>query len=821
MKKGKARYHAINEYDVRFSLERATLRVWLVRVLGPLVAMAALLVVGGYLALRSSLPDYEGDVQVKGLLAPVQLIRDENAIPHIFARSKTDGYFGLGYVHAQDRLWQLEITRRVANGRLAEAVGPDGIPTDILVAVFDIESIARKTEARYSPFVRNSIVAYVAGINAAIAHHRGPWPPEFSVVGLEPQPWTARDVSRAGAMVALGFGDLRDELFRARLLPRIGCAALRSLYASEADPGPVSYPDSHLPGHAPNDSCGVLPLRSGSARTAAMLPFGRSMPASNGWAVAGQKTRSGLPLLANDPHGPLTAPADYYLARMSGPGFEIVGASRPGAPGFASGHNGRIAWGVTDMMIDQADIAVERLVKAKQAEAYLRGGKAIPFSERIVSIPVKGEQTRALKIRSTHEGPVLSDHDADAARLVREQLPKGHVAVLRGMDFPDGLPIIEALVGMADAQDLDSFRKAASHFRFQQNFVFADREGPIALLAAAHLPTRRGDGFLPVPGWEPRFGGGGAIPHWLLPISINPRGGFVMNANNRAIAGRGRLDSVSFEPGWRALRISRSLAMPKPLGLSEMKALQLDVRSAEVEALKPFLVTIKPISPRSRQALALLTAWDGVMSPDRAEPLIWNAWVRKFSMDLLRPKMGYLTETYLATQRPRLARLLTGEGGWCDSSKCPEIASKSLDAAIEALTRSQGPMSDWKWGSLHTASFKHDIFSSLPLIGTLLVSAPATGGDAMTVNSGQTSLWGEQSFLHDYGPRYRQIIDLSSPRDSLFMIVPGVSGHPASPWFDHFVPSWAAGHYVKVSGDPSAVAKRGVGRLMLRPTSAP
>lgn len=792
-----------------------------VRTLGALATIMALLILSVYLILRSSLPDYEGVVQAAGLLAPIEIIRDENAIPHIFAKNKADGYFGLGYVHAQDRLWQLEMTRRVANGRLAEAVGSDGIVTDTLVAAFDIERIASKTEGRYSPTVRNAIASYVAGINTAIAQHRGAWPPEFILTGLKPQPWSVRDVSRAGALVTLGFGDWRDELLRAQLLPHIGCRALRSLYASEDDSGPASYPNASTPATGLADSCGALPFLSGNPQKTAILPFGRAMPASNGWAISGRKIRSGFPLLANDPHGPLTAPADYYLVRISGPGFNVIGASRPGSPGFATGHNGRIAWGVTDMMIDQTDIAVERLVKGKNADAYLRGGEATPFLERIVSIPVKGELARVVKIRSTPDGPVISDDDADAARLVQVQLPKGHVAVLRGISFPEGLPIVEALVDMADAQDLNDFRMAASNFQFQQNFIFADRGGTIALLAAAHMPMRHSDGFLPVPGWEPRFESSGLVPAVLMPVNINPKNGFVMNANNRATLGRGIFDSASFEPGWRANRIVRQLGIAGFLTVEEMRDLQLDVHSAEAENLRPFLMTLKPTSPSGKAGLAMLNHWDGSMLADRAEPLIWNAWVRRLALDLLRPKLGNLTDAYLATQRPRLARLLAGEGHWCEPQKCSEIASRSFDAALNELSRSYGPMSEWKWGKAHLASFTHDIFSHLPLIGRRLVVAPQTGGDATTVNSGQTSLWSKTPFLQDYGPRYRQIIDLAEPDQSLFMIAPGVSGNPASHWFSHFVPVWATGGYIKVSGSPSAVAKRGVGRLVLLPASSP
>ena len=582
--------------------------------------VAILLLVTGivgvlFLAMWLSLPNYNGSLRVQGPTATIEIVRDEHAVPHIFAKNQADGYFGLGFVHGQDRLWQLEMTRRVANGRLAEAVGVDGLPTDTLVAIMNVEAIAERTEARYSQNARSAINSYVKGVNAAIASHKGPWPPEFLLLGLEPKPWTIRDVSRAGALVTLGFGDWREELLRARMMPHIGCDALRSLYASEADLGPVSYKNTQPAAKPLADSCGALNFSKGGNAHAALLPFGRTMPASNGWSVAGTKTITGLPLLANDPHGPLTAPADYYLARISGPDFEIVGASRPGSPGFASGRNNTIAWGVTDIMLDQADIVVEQLAGPDHPNAYVSEEGAIPFTSRKVTIPVKGEPPKTIVIRATANGPVLSDHDGDARQLVNAQLPKGYVATLRGLDFPNGLPLVEALVGMPQATDWDSFRRAASHFQFQQNFMFASKDGSIAMLAAAHMPIRRGDGFLPVPGWDTRFASDGVLPADALPIVTNPANGFVMNANNRTMKGH------------------------------------------------------------------------------------------------------------------------------------------------------------------------------------------------------------ERPFAHDYGPRYRQIVDLSAPEKSLFMIAPGISGHPMSPWFDHFVPEWAANHYVTVTGEPSAVARRGVGRLTLLPAA--
>ena len=449
----------------------------------------ALALAGTYGWLRASLPDYSGELSVAGLGGTIEIVRDARAIPHIFAATREDGYFGLGFVHAQDRLWQLETTRRAARGRLSEAVGSDALPTDKLVAAFDIEAIAARTERQYSQATRSAIRAYVAGINAALDARRGPPPPEFLLAGVTPGHWEERDVSRVAGLLTLGFGDWRDELLRARLLPAIGCDALRSLFASPADGGPVTHPDASQAASAPAaDTCGALPLKRVAA-AAEPLPFGRSLPASNSWAIAGARAKTGKPMLANDPHGPLTAPADYYPVRIVGTDFEIVGASRPGSPGFASARNRDIAWGITDVMADQTDLFVERLDPADPSR-YLTPSGPRKFLTRTVTIPVKDAAPERVVLRYTANGPVLSDIDADAGRLAREQLPPGHVVALAGVQFPNGQPIMEAFAQIAAARDWPTFERAIGNFHFQHNFAFADRSGTIAMATAARIPRR-------------------------------------------------------------------------------------------------------------------------------------------------------------------------------------------------------------------------------------------------------------------------------------------------------------------------------------------
>ncbi len=782
--------------------------------MGGLAALAAVAIGGGYVWLRGSLPTYSGTIALDGIGADVEIVRDRQAVPHIFARSRADAFFGLGYVHAQDRLWQLEMARRAGRGRLAEAVGADGLATDMLVAALDLDRVAARTDARNDIGTKAAIRAYVAGINKAIDTRKGPLPPEFLLLGIKPEHWSESDVNRLGGLAALGFGDWRDELMRARLVARIGCGRIRDLYASPDDQGPVTYAGVAADNGSRAETCGAIRFSGKATAAIPALPFGRALPASNSWAIAGARTASGKPMLANDPHGPLGAPADYYPVRMIWPGFELVGASRPGSPVIASGRNPDIAWGVTDMMADQTDLFVERVDPA-DPQRYLTPSGSARFGMRRVLIPVRGAAPKQVMLRYTRHGMVISDLDKDAAALLGDQIGPGHVIALAGLDFPDGNPLVKAFLAMAEARDWAGFRTAARDFGLQHNFAYADRAGTVAMLSAGHLPLRRGDGFLPVPGWDARFDWQGFIAPDAWPAEHMPDAGFIANANNRLVAGRGgSLDSASFEPGWRAARIGAVLARTARADVRSQVALQTDIVSAQVEALRPILLAMRPGRDAVR-ARTMLLAWNGAMAADRPEPLIWAAWQRALGRKLLRPALGPLAETWLADKRPRLDRLLRPGSPWCGD--CTALAASALDEAIADLGREQGSdMAAWHWGRVHRATFRHDIFAGLPLIGRLVTPRVPAGGDAFTVNAGEGKLWSDDPWTDVYGPRYRQIIDLAAPERSLFMIAPGISGNPLSPWFGHLAGSWSEGRYFTLAGDAASLRKTGGGDLILR-----
>lgn len=783
---------------------------------GGLTLAAAAGLTGSYIWLRTSLPATSGTVAMPGAKMEIRIVRDAQAVPHIFAQSRADAFFALGVVHAQDRLWQLETSRRAVRGRLAEAIGDSGLPTDKLVAALDLDRLAARTAARNTPATQEAIRAYVAGINAGIDARKGALPPEFLLTGLKPGHWTEADVNRLGGLAALGFGDWRDELMRARLSTRIDCSQLRDLYASPADAGPVTYPELLASNGKPAESCGALRFSGAAAADLPALPFGRTMPASNSWAISGSRTVSGKPLLANDPHGPLGAPADYYPVRLSWPGFEIVGASRPGSPAFASGRNPFIAWGVTDMMVDQTDLYLERIDPSDPAR-YLTPTGSEPFRVRQVEIPVKGGPAVKLTLRNTRHGIVISDIDTDAADLLRRQVGPGHVLALTGLEFPEGNPLVQAFLGMAEARDWAGFLAASHSFGLQHNFAFAAHDGSIGMLSAGRLPRRRADGFMPVPGWDARFDWDGHLPPGEWPSMVNPSAGFIANANNRLLNGTGgSLDGASFEPGWRAARIVSTLSAPGEQTRDSVAKLQSDILSSEVAALMPVLRAAKPRSADGRAALELLLAWDGTMAAGRPEPLVWAAWQRSLAPMLLEPALGPLAGEWLKSNRPRFERLLRSDSPWC--TDCPAAAAKALDEAVAALGSEQGgQMADWRWGPLHKATFRHDIFSHIPLLGRWATIRVGGGGDANSVNAAQGNPWGDDPWASTYGPRYRQIIDLAEPKKSLFMIAPGVSGNILSPWFGHLAGPWSRNQYFTLAGDAETLARDGVGTLVIQP----
>ena len=379
----------------------------------PFALLSVLLAVGSCSWL--SLPSYDGAETVTGLDAPVEIVRDANAIPHIYARSPRDSAFAMGYVHAQDRLWQLEMQRRIGSARLAEVVGEPGLETDRFLRTLGLYRVAERNFEALSPEVQAIYEAYAAGVNAWLETRSGLLPLEFQLLGHEPEPWRPADSLVWLKIMAWDLGgNFRDELLRARLADTLDAGQMRDLWAQHPDdpaPGPHAVPGATVSARI---DYGALIASTPGVRASGL--------GSNSWAVSGDHTASGKPLLANDPHLRLEIPGVWYLAHVSTPEFEIAGATLPGLPFPLLGRNRHFAWGFTNTGSDVQDLFIERIDPGDPSR-YLAPEGSLAFEVRTETIAVSSEDTVELVVRETRHGPVISDVVAESARFLEE----GHV----------------------------------------------------------------------------------------------------------------------------------------------------------------------------------------------------------------------------------------------------------------------------------------------------------------------------------------------------------------------------------------------------------
>src|SRR5690625_1719314 len=518
-----------------------------------LVAGLLFLALAGFLVVRTSLPVTEGTLEVRGLQAPVTVVRDAHGIPRISAGNAADAYMALGFVHAQDRLWQKEFQRLVAAGRLSEAVGGAGLGTDRFLRTLGIYRAAESAwENLVDTDARRWINAYVEGVNAFLDSRTGVLPPEFLLLGHRPEPFRPADVLAWAKMMAWDLaGNWNSELLRARLQQKLSAREVDGLFPawpedmhvtiegtwSDTDDGPAA-PDTE-PGAAPavpEDEAATRLLQELAGLEQLIAAFPAPLPegsGSNAWVLSGDHTASGLPLLANDPHLGLQAPSRWYLVHVEAPGLNVAGASLPGTPAVLLGRNADIAWGFTNTGSDVQDVFIER-VNGDNPGEYLTADGYVSFDELQDLIRVKGGDDELLSVREPVHGPVLIDLVGDIGR------PAGtgtgpYVLPFNWTALAQEDPTAAAVLHLNRARDWESFNAALEDFHNpQQNIMYADTEGNTGFLAAGRVPVRAaGDGRLPVPGWEGEFEWTGFIPFEELPRSYNPESGRIVNANQQ------------------------------------------------------------------------------------------------------------------------------------------------------------------------------------------------------------------------------------------------------------------------------------------------
>lgn len=775
----------------------------LLKTLTAALGLLLLLAVGSTLWLRGSLPQSDGTLNLEGLQAPVTLRRDDDGILTIQAETEADAYFALGFAHAQDRLWQMDFMRRTAAGRLSEVVGEATLAHDRFMRAFDFQGLADANLAVLDEPTRQALTAYSQGVNQYLASHSGPWSPAILLLRYDPEPWRARDSLLWGRLMALSLSNnWQDELIRARLESKLAPTDIEALWPAYPENAPVTLAEE-APGTQGALTDG-LPLRE---LAAAVPPALRPTDASNSWVLAGGRSATGSPLLANDPHLELSAPGFWYLVRIETPDLTLVGATAPGVPFLILGHNGQVAWGFTTTHGDTQDFFIEK-VTPEDPERYLTPDGPRPFATRVEEIAVKDQQAKRITYRQSRHGPIMDD----VLGKRRPDWAQDRRLALAWTALDDEDRTAQALYHMNHAGDAASFKAALAAFDSpEQNIVYADRAGHIGFLAAGRVPIRKaGDGRQPVPGWDGAHDWVGVIPFEDLPQDQDPADGNFIAANNKIVPDSyPYLITADWQRPFRALRIAELLEGLPRSRLEDAQTMQLDIVSPGAGLMLPKLLAAVATREDTAAFYEMLSAWDGKMDRQRAEPLIYAAWITALNEALLRDELG---DAFGSFQRPdpaRLANIMEKRPLWCDDTTTPDpetcvaIISESLTLALTFLGQEFGNAPQkWRWGDAHFAPFEHPIFSRVPLIAKWLSFGLETDGGDDTLNRGVSRYAGPVRglFEHVAGAGYRAVYDLSDLDNSRFISATGQSGNPLSPYYGNMTQRWRDGLYLTIPG---------------------
>ncbi len=775
---------------------------WLRRIVAALAILVVAIVAAGWLWLRASLPVLDGEITVAGANGPIEILRDAHGVPHVYAESEADAYFGLGFVHAQDRLWQMELARRAAAGRLAELFGPRAIPHDQYFRTLDFAGVAERNLKHVLESAQSLIGAYSAGVNAALGVWDGPWPIEIALFGAEPEPWLPHHSILAIKMMAVQLsGNASEEAFRWALSDRLTPEQLATLWPDNADGAP--RPEGHAA--APNVEL--------AERTLAALPVpAPSHVGSNNWVVAAHRSKTGAPILANDPHLGLTVPATWYLAHLSAPGLDVIGGTIPGIPAIVVGRNAQVAWGVTNTGPDVQDLFV------------VTDDDVI--EERTVQIAMRGAESVAHTVRRTRYGPIVSDAGLPYDRMAARS---GQSIALSWTALADDDTSIAAGFGLARSASLDDAVEAARDFHGpQQNFAMADVAGAIGFVSAGRVPVRRDhDGWLPADASTGNGDWTGHIPFEALPQARDPASGAIMTANQRVTPeDYDYFITRDWDIGYRAQRIAYLLGASEKHDVDGFAAMQTDTLSAMAREFLPIMLKVEAPDDQTAVLHQMLAEWDGHMIAHRPEPLIFQAWYRALVRRVLQDELGANFPRYYGRRPATMRRVLGGETTWCDdqSTETEESCEQQIGAALsEANTWLVETYGDdptaWRWGTAHKAVSRHAIFSSTPVVKRLFEIVREHGGGPYTVMQANTRIANEREpFRESHGASLRTIFDLRDADSTRAIVHTGQSGHVLSPYYADLADKWVVGEYLTLPMTRGAVETQAAHRLVLTPT---
>jgi penicillin amidase len=755
---------------------------------------------------QATLSQIRGTLKVKGLLKPVNVLRDRWGVAHIYAQNQHDLFFAQGYVAAQDRLFQMELWKRSGQGRLAEVLGPSALERDVNARLLQYRGEMKPEYESYAPDTKEILQAFTDGINAFIAERLQPngpgLPVEFQLAGFKPEPWKPEDcLNRMAAFSMTGnsFSELED----AAVVAAIGAEKASSLF--DFDPPAKLDP---APGIDLSGLNRQLLKNLVGSDTRIEFPA-RGVEGSNDWTVSGSLTNTGKPILANDPHRVIAEPSLRYMVHLVAPGWDVIGAGEPGLPGVALGHNQHIAWGFTIFGLDQQDLYLEELNPADPLQ-YKTGHGWERMQVEKATFHVRGKPDVNVDLKFTRHGPVLWQ---DGKRAL----------ALRWVGAEPGTAGYLGSLAVDRAQNWNDFEAAMQRWKVpSENIVYADNEGNIGEHSTGLAPLRKNwTGLLPVPGTG-GYEWAGFVPNAELPHFYNPKAGFIATANHKMIP-EGYPYKVGYEwaPKFRVHRITSVLEQAgrdKKLGMEDMEKLQTDVLSLPATELTRLLRGAVGSMPNPAEHMML--DWNHVVDQDSAAAGLYEIWLQELTTEVMHhaapESVWKLLDQWSPAQVLRYLSNPTAERfGVNPAAVRNNMLRDTLNTAFSKMTKLEGSdLSTWTWGKLHVVRFRHPL-DQLPGAAEVMDLGPAPRpGDEYTVNA--TGYFGG-SYEQVSGASYREILDTSDWDNSVAVNTPGQSGQPESDHYSDLMPLWGDGKYFPLAYSKTAVEKETTDKLVMEP----
>jgi penicillin G amidase len=757
--------------------------------------------IGGLLYMRGSLPVAGGRVIKAGVSQPVELTRDENGVVVVNAQTDRDAFFAIGFAHAQDRMWQLELERRIAAGRLSEVFGRSAISQDAWMRALGLYEAAEQSWSRLSPEARASLTAYAAGINAWLAQDYV-LPPEFIALGVRPEPWREVDSLAWSKVFAL---DLSNNMSSET------SNMIASQYLSkEQMVDLLGYTQSDLSAAAPRSvmneqlAAGLLGF---SERLERELKIGGRYVGSNAWVVSGRLMQGGQATLANDPHLGVQMPSPWYVARLKGDRLNVSGMMLVGLPIVIFGQNGDIAWGGTNLMADVQDLYIEQPNPANPTQ-YKRPDGWVSFDVRSEAINVRADfpasfrapvEPVKIQFRRTVDGPVISDIIGTFDQPVALKWT--------ALD-PDDVSY-ESFLRVNYAHDWETFKDSfQTYVAPALNMVYADKSNNIGSIGVGRVPVRsKGEGRVPVPAWTNEYRWTGYIPFKDWPQRFNPEEGYIVSANNSPVGpDYPYFISANWAPPNRARRIEQLLqekvSRREQISFDYIGQMQGDTVDLSVRGLLDYLRRVPSNGAEQQQALGYLQNWDGNMSRDSQGAAIFFVWARYLREELFQTTLkdswnkkkqsAEMTRIVSDTSYDQILHALAEQPStWCGGAgaSCAPQLSRSLDAAISELKKLRGSdMDSWRWGDIHHTFYAHMPFSSVRWLASVFERKLPNGGSPDTINVANAIYKRAEGYDQTLSAGFRQIIQVGGPSTRhMYMNSTGQSGNVLSAHYDDMV----------------------------------